>query len=294
MFRRRRAVPIALIAVAALTAFLLGAIVASASASAAEPKASLAKVAFGSRALKQGMSGTDVRVMQKWLTLLGIDTDVDGSFGPATKKSVMAWEKKGGLPANGVMTVDEAKKLRTEIDNSPEAQRNADDPKPKPKPDDDEAPPTTGQTPPGDEAGFTFPVQGKFSWGTSENRFGASRGGRSHQGHDIMADCGLIVKAVEPGKVVYAGFQGAAGNYIVIRGQGTKRDYVYMHLRSPAKFDTDDTVPAKATIGVVGQTGSASACHLHFELWTPPGWYDGGKAIDPLPYLKQWAAAAKR
>jgi hypothetical protein len=29
-------------------------------------------------------------------------------------------------------------------------------------------------------------------------------------------------------------------------------------------------------------------CHLHFEQWTSPGWYDGGRPIDPLPDLKRW------
>ena len=41
-------------------------------------------------------------------------------------------------------------------------------------------------------------------------------------------------------------------------------------------------------LGVVGDTGSASACHLHFEIWTAPGWYRGGTPIDPLPALKRW------
>jgi murein DD-endopeptidase MepM/ murein hydrolase activator NlpD len=283
--RRNRAVPIVLIAVA-----IVSATAGARAASAAEPTATLAKITFGSRTLKMGSEGTDVRVLQKWLTLLGVKTSVDGQFGSGTKGSVKKWEKKGDIPVNGVVTRADAQKLRDEIAASPEAQRNADDPKPK---GDDS--PTTGQTP-GDESGLIFPIQGKYSYGTSVNRFGASRGGgsRSHQGQDVLADCGLLIKAVEPGKVVYAGYQSAAGNYIVIRGEGTKRDYVYMHLRSPAKFDTDDSVPAKATIGVVGETGDATACHLHIELWTPPGWYDGGKAIDPLPYLKQWAANSGR
>ena len=29
-------------------------------------------------------------------------------------------------------------------------------------------------------------------------------------------------------------------------------------------------------------------CHLHFEEWTAPGWYDGGHPVDPLPDLKRW------
>jgi len=231
-------------------------------------------------------------VLQKWLTLLGIKTTVDGQFGSGTRASVKTWEKKDGIAPNGVVSVDEAKTLRDEIAASPEAQRNSDDPRPAGS---DDSAPTTGQTPPGDETGFTFPIRGKFSWGTAQNRFGADRGGRKHMGQDLLSDCGTPLVAVEPGKVVYAGYQASgAGNYIVIRGQNTTRDYVYMHLKSPAKFDTGDQVSAIASIGVVGTTGSSRACHLHFELWTPPGWYDGGKAIDPLPYLKQWAAAAAK
>jgi murein DD-endopeptidase MepM/ murein hydrolase activator NlpD len=40
----------------------------------------------------------------------------------------------------------------------------------------------------------------------------------------------------------------------------------------------------------VGDTGRASGCHLHFEEWTAPGWYAGGKPFDPLPDLRAWDA----
>ena len=43
-------------------------------------------------------------------------------------------------------------------------------------------------------------------------------------------------------------------------------------------------------IGVVGQTGDASACHLHFEIWGAPGWYEGGSPFDPLADLEKWDA----
>jgi murein DD-endopeptidase MepM/ murein hydrolase activator NlpD len=133
-----------------------------------------------------------------------------------------------------------------------------------------------------------FPIRGRHQYGTSINRFGAGRGGRSHRGQDVFAPCGSAIKAVQGGRVVYAGYQSAAGNYIVIRGRSSGRDYVYMHMRSPARYDTGAKVPTAALIGRVGETGNAVGCHVHFELWTKPGWYDGGRAIDPLPSLRAW------
>ena len=61
-----------------------------------------------------------------------------------------------------------------------------------------------------------------------------------------------------------------------------------MHLRSAALVDTGDRVRSGQPIGSVGQTGRASGCHLHLELWSGPGWYDGGSAFDPLPSLLSW------
>jgi murein DD-endopeptidase MepM/ murein hydrolase activator NlpD len=136
--------------------------------------------------------------------------------------------------------------------------------------------------------GFILPVRGPHDYGSAGARFGAPRSGHTHQGQDVLADCGTPLVAARGGRVQYAGYEGSAGNYIVIDGKATGRDFVYMHLRSPALFKEGQTVHTGQRIGDVGETGDATGCHLHFEMWSPPGWYEGGAPFDPLPYLKKW------
>jgi murein DD-endopeptidase MepM/ murein hydrolase activator NlpD len=130
-----------------------------------------------------------------------------------------------------------------------------------------------------------FPVRGRHTFGDG---FGAGRAGHSHQGQDILANCGLRITAAEAGTVTTRKRQSAAGNYVIIHGDETGNDYGYMHLRSPSPFAPGDHVTTGETIGNVGDTGDATACHLHFEMWSPPGWYQGGHPFDPLPELEQW------
>lgn len=137
-----------------------------------------------------------------------------------------------------------------------------------------------------DGATGVFPVTGKYDFGTETNTFG---GGRGHEGQDILAKCGLPVVSALSGEIQHVAFQSAAGNYVVVQADdGTSQ--AYMHLREPSTWKKGQPVKAGEQIGVVGSTGRSTACHLHFELWTAPGWYLGGEPIDPLPSLKAWAA----
>ena len=133
-----------------------------------------------------------------------------------------------------------------------------------------------------------FPIRGRHDFGSSGSQFGAGRSGHSHQGHDLFAKCGTRMVAARGGRVQYQGYHGAAGNYVVIDGAGTTNDYVYMHLAEPSPFQAGDRVYTGQRIGAVGETGNAQGCHLHFELWADPGWYDGGDPFDPLPSLRAW------
>jgi peptidase M23-like protein len=130
-----------------------------------------------------------------------------------------------------------------------------------------------------------FPVAGPHTYGDG---FGVGRSGHVHQGVDVMAACGTPLIAAHGGTVKFVGTQALAGNYIVITTDDGSGDNVYMHLRDPALPKKGDAVATGQQIGFVGQTGDATACHLHFELWPLPGWYTGGQPVDPLPSLKAW------
>ncbi len=130
-----------------------------------------------------------------------------------------------------------------------------------------------------------FPVRGTFNYGSSGARFGAGRSGYSHQGQDLMAPCGTPLVSIRRAKVLYRKYQSAAGHYVVLRNLGTNTQFAYMHLIRPSKLRPGQVVGAGRLIGHVGQTGRAYGCHLHFEYWVG-AWQQGGRPIDPLPYLR--------
>jgi murein DD-endopeptidase MepM/ murein hydrolase activator NlpD len=136
--------------------------------------------------------------------------------------------------------------------------------------------------------GYAFPILGAHEFGISAGRFGAGRSGHTHEGQDVMAACGTPLVAARGGTVQYAGYQYAAGNYLVIDAKGSPNDFMYAHLAEPSPLHSGDTVRTGQPIGIVGETGDATACHLHFEIWGAPGWYEGGAPFDPLPELEKW------
>jgi murein DD-endopeptidase MepM/ murein hydrolase activator NlpD len=130
-----------------------------------------------------------------------------------------------------------------------------------------------------------FPVRGRHTYGDG---IGAPRSGHTHQGVDVFATCGTRMVAARGGEVQYNGYHGAAGHYLVIDGRNTGVDYVYMHMTGPSPRRLGSTVKTGQFIGYVGESGNASGCHLHYEMWSAPGWYEGGSFLDPVPFLKRW------
>jgi murein DD-endopeptidase MepM/ murein hydrolase activator NlpD len=130
--------------------------------------------------------------------------------------------------------------------------------------------------------GHRFPLLGRHTYGDG---FGA---GRNHQGQDLFAACGTRVVAARGGRVQARSFHSAAGYYVVIDGRGTGKDYAYMHLSRKGRPPAGSWVRTGQQIGLESDTGNASGCHLHFEIWGAPGWYEGGRAKPPTKALKRW------
>jgi murein DD-endopeptidase MepM/ murein hydrolase activator NlpD len=120
---------------------------------------------------------------------------------------------------------------------------------------------------------FIRPVSGETIQG-----FGGSTAGQTNDGINIAAASGTPVHAADAGTVIYTGNELAAfGNLVLIRHAGGWVT-AYGHL---AKIDVQrgTTVIQGQPIGTVGQTGSATAPQLHFEI------RQGAKPVDPAPFL---------
>lgn len=134
--------------------------------------------------------------------------------------------------------------------------------------------------------GHVFPVQGSHGVRGAIGEFHAPRsGGRIHEGFDITAACGAKLVAVRNGRVLRRGFDPVLyGNYLLIHGEGERRNYFYAHMPRPAVVRKGQQVWEGERVGLVGETGNAAGtgCHLHFEI------HAGGVPVDPEPALDRW------
>ena len=80
------------------------------------------------------------------------------------------------------------------------------------------------------------------------------------------------------------------GNIVVLDVKGTGIDLLYAHMKK-RDVKAGDSVDAGEKVGKVGDTGNATACHLHFEMHTAPGFWEGGHAMrNVTKHLKDWDA----
>ncbi|MCS6710981.1 peptidoglycan DD-metalloendopeptidase family protein [Brachybacterium sp. EF45031] len=102
-----------------------------------------------------------------------------------------------------------------------------------------------------------------------------------HAGVDLPLACGTPVHATADGQVISAGYNGRAGNKLILshglRGN-TLVTSSYHHLQGFAA-SSGQVVKRGQVIGYVGTTGSSTGCHLHFEI------HEDGNPVNPMNYL---------
>ena len=229
---------------------------------------------LGSRSLRVGSRGPDVRELQRILRRRGLKVTVDGAFGHQTVEAVKILQRRFKMRANGVANAAFLKRLGIKL----RSVRSGTEPA---APVDPTRYPLAG--PNASKAKYlqAFPVAGKHTY---FNDFGAPRSQGSHQGNDIMAARGVPVRAVAPGTIkrLTRVETGIGGIWIwLLDTHGN--EYYYAHLTSISDgLQPGSQVALGQVIGAVGNTGDAryGATHLHFELH--PG---GGAAISPYTDL---------
>ena len=119
-------------------------------------------------------------------------------------------------------------------------------------------------------SGLIWPVNGPVV-----SPFGM-RWGRLHAGIDIGVGYGTPIHAAASGTVIFAGWMGGYGNFVIIdHGGGLSTGYA--HQSSIAVGS--GSVSQGQVIGYVGCTGHCFGPHLHFEVRI------NGTPVDPLGYL---------
>jgi len=100
---------------------------------------------------------------------------------------------------------------------------------------------------------------------------------RAHRGVDYAARSGTPIHALGNGKVIYKGWKGGYGRFILIRHNTAGHSTAYAHMRSFARgIKRGSYVKQGTIIGYVGMSGLATGPHLHFEFRSR------GRAVNPL------------
>lgn len=98
-----------------------------------------------------------------------------------------------------------------------------------------------------------------------------------HRGVDLRAPMGTEVRAMADGTVRFAGTMRGFGNVVWVDHGGSLLT-VYAHL-STIRVRQGERLRGGQLLGLSGQSGDATAPHLHFEVWR------GGIEVDPVPLL---------
>jgi murein DD-endopeptidase MepM/ murein hydrolase activator NlpD len=133
----------------------------------------------------------------------------------------------------------------------------------------------------GSSASLGWPAPGGVTSAYGMRRHPITGVYKLHDGMDIGAPCGTPVRASAAGQVVFADFNSAYGNRVIIdhgvrRGSDLATSYNHLthYVVGPGQH-----VEAGQVVGHVGSTGYSTGCHLHFSV------YVNGATTDPQGWL---------
>jgi murein DD-endopeptidase MepM/ murein hydrolase activator NlpD len=112
--------------------------------------------------------------------------------------------------------------------------------------------------------------------------WGAPRGNRLHRGIDLGGKRGTPIFAVERGYINRTKKQSNGSLQIVLQGRSGSK-YYYGHM-DEVLVRSGQKVKRGQVIGLMGDTGSPGAVHLHFEYWRSGR---ESAAIDPERLMKR-------
>jgi murein DD-endopeptidase MepM/ murein hydrolase activator NlpD len=160
--------------------------------------------------------------------------------------------------------------------------------------------PTCAPAPPApSSAAYVVPVAGHADWGATHSAYPAS---------DVFAGCGAVIVSPVNGVVLESrrvnSYDSAVddpatrgGRSVAILGDDGVRYYLAHFESIDDGIEPGVRVSAGQSLGLMGRTGRASACHLHFGISPPcPGeeWSVRRGVVWPHPYLDDWRAGGQR
>jgi murein DD-endopeptidase MepM/ murein hydrolase activator NlpD len=130
-------------------------------------------------------------------------------------------------------------------------------------------------------SGWARPVAGWITSGFGWRIHPVSGVWRFHSGTDIAGPgCGAPIYAAHAGRVIYAGWYGSYGNFILIQNSDTISTG-YAHIVTGGTLvRAGQEVGVGQNIAREGTTGDSTGCHLHFEVRI------NGVAVNAVPFMR--------
>lgn len=115
---------------------------------------------------------------------------------------------------------------------------------------------------------------------------------RPHRGEDWAAPSGTAIPSAGHGEVVTKGTLSGYGHTVVVEHKTLAGEIIhtlYAHMNGPSPLNVGDIVDGGETVGFVGNSGTSSGPHLHFEILPngkkgAPNLVKGHDTVDPREF----------